>query len=46
MGEGDGIVTFWHTMTQLFFVGVIVIGAVVFIDTIKQATKEDNDNED
>jgi hypothetical protein len=36
--------TFWHIMTELFFVGIIVLGTVVFIDTIKQALKgDDND---
>ena len=37
--------TFWHTMTVLFFVGVIVLGTIVFIDTIKQAIREDDDAE-
>jgi hypothetical protein len=31
-------------MTELFFVGIIVLGAVVFIDTIKQAIKDDEEN--
>lgn len=35
--------TFWHILIELFFVGLIVLGAVVFIDTIKQAVKEDDD---
>ena len=36
--------SFWHVMTELFFVGIIVLGAVVFIDTIKQAIREDDDD--
>ena len=31
--------TFSHIMIELFFVGIIVLGAVVFMDTIKQALK-------
>lgn len=37
--------SFWHVMTELFFVGIIVLGAVVFIDTIKQAIREDDDEQ-
>lgn len=36
--------TFWHVMTELFFVGIIVLGAVVFIDTVKQALRDDEEN--
>ena len=36
--------TFWHIMTELFFVGLIVLGAVVFIDTVKQALRDDEEN--
>lgn len=36
--------TFWHIMAELFFVGIIVLGAVVFIDTIKQAIKDDDND--
>lgn len=36
--------TFWHIMTELFFVGIIVLGTIVFIDTIKQAIREDQDD--
>lgn len=36
--------TFWHIMTELFFVGIIVLGAVVFIDTVKQALRDDEEN--
>lgn len=33
-----------HILAELFFVGLFVLGAIVFIDTIKQATKgDDND---
>lgn len=32
-----------HILTELFFVGIIVLGTVVFIDTIKQAIREDDD---
>jgi len=35
--------TFWHIMIELFFVGIIVLGAVVFIDTIKQALRDDDE---
>lgn len=35
--------TFWHIMIELFFVGIIVLGAVVFIDTIKQALRDDEE---
>lgn len=35
--------TFWHIMIELFFVGIIVLGAVVFIDTIKQAVRKEDD---
>ena len=37
--------TFWHILTELFFVGIIVLGGVVFIDTIKQAIKGDQDDD-
>lgn len=37
--------TFWHIMIELFFVGIIVLGAVVFIDTIKQAIREEQDDD-
>jgi len=36
--------TFWHIMIELFFVGIIVLGAVVFIDTVKQALRDDEEN--
>ena len=36
--------TFWHIMIELFFVSIIVLGAVVFIDTVKQALKDDEKN--
>ena len=36
--------TFWHILIELFFVGIIVLGAVVFIDTVKQALKDDEEN--
>ena len=35
--------TFWHIMAELFFVGLFVLGAVVFIDTIKGAFKDEDD---
>jgi len=35
--------TFWHIMIELFFVGIIVLGAVVFIDTVKQALRDDEE---
>lgn len=35
-----------HILIELFFVGVIVLGGVVFVDTIKGALREkDQDNE-
>ena len=37
--------TFWHIMIELFFVGIIVLGAVVFIDTVKQAIKKEQDDD-
>ena len=37
--------TFWHIMTELFFVGIFVLGAVVFLDTIKQAIREDKEDD-
>lgn len=36
--------TFWHILIELFFVGIIVLGAVVFIDTVKQAIREDKED--
>ena len=36
--------TFWHILIELFFVGIIVLGAVVFIDTVKQALRDDEEN--
>lgn len=35
--------TFWHIMTELFFVGIIILGGVVFVDTIKGAFKDEDD---
>ena len=35
--------TFWHIMIELFFVGIIVLSAVVFVDTIKGAFKDEDD---
>jgi hypothetical protein len=38
--------TFLHILTELFFVGIIVLGGVVFLATIKQALREkDQDDE-
>ena len=36
--------TFWHIMAELFFAGLFVLGAVVFMDTIKQAIKGEQDD--
>lgn len=35
-----------HILAELFFVGIFVLGGVVFIDTIKQAIRggQDDDN--
>ena len=37
--------TFWHIMIELFCVGLIVLGVVVFIDTVKQAIREEQDDD-
>lgn len=34
-----------HILAELFFVGIIVLGGVVFVDTIKQALREKDDAE-
>lgn len=33
-----------HILAELFFVGIGVLGVVVFIDTIKQAIRENDDD--
>lgn len=35
--------TWLHILTEAFFVGIILLGAVVFIDTVKQAIRDDDD---
>jgi hypothetical protein len=35
--------TWLHILTELFFVGIIVLGTVVFIDTVKQALRDDDE---
>jgi hypothetical protein len=37
--------TWLHILTEAFFVGIILLGAVVFIDTVKQAIRENDDDD-
>lgn len=34
-----------HILFELFFVGIIVLCGVVFLDTIKQAIREDQEDD-
>ena len=43
--KGANTMTFWHILIELFFVGIIVLGVVVFIDTVKQAIREEQDDD-
>ncbi len=36
--------TWLHILTEAFFVGIILLGTVVFIDTVKQAIRENDDD--